>query len=72
MWNSTLDLFARRVLDLDRLPAPHARAGLAVREEPGLADLAGEGGVAAGVTKLGDLVVEGARPDVRALGKTRS
>ncbi len=71
MWNSTLDFFARRVLDLDRLPAFYARAGLAVRAQAGLADLAYERGVTAGVTELDDLVVEGARPDVGVLGKAR-
>ena len=62
-----LDLVAGRVLDLDGVPAGHARARLAVGPQADQADLASEGGIAAGVTELADLVEKRARPYVRVV-----
>jgi hypothetical protein len=63
-----VDLVARGVLDLDRVPAGHARAGLAMGPQPGLAQLAGEGRVAAAIAELDHLVIRRARPHVWVIG----
>jgi len=55
--------------DLDRGPAPHARAGLAVRTQATPAELAGEAHIAQPVAEPGDLVVQGAGPDVGVVGE---
>src|SRR5205823_3955631 len=59
-----LGLVAGRVLDLDRLPAAHSRAGLAVGPQPGETNLPGEAHVRALVAEDRDLVEQGGGPDV--------
>jgi len=55
--------------DLDRWPAPHARARLTVRTQPSHAKLAGEAHIAQPVAQPSHLVVQGAGPDVRIVGE---
>ena len=62
-----LDLLARRVGDVDRVPADDAGAGLAVGAQPGVADLAHEARVAQRVAELGDLVEQRRPPHVRVV-----
>jgi hypothetical protein len=62
-----LDLFSGGMADLDRLAALHPRAALAMRAQPGEADLAGEAHVRGGVAEPDDLVEQGTRPQVRVV-----
>src|SRR5262249_39392866 len=61
-----LDLLPRRVLDLDRWPAPHPSAGLATRPQTTTSDLAQEGHVAARIAERNHLVVQ---REARMLGR---
>jgi len=64
-----LNFLAARMLDLDGLAALHPRARLAVRAQAGGAQLPGEARICAGIPEREDLVVEGARPQVRIVSE---
>jgi hypothetical protein len=57
------------MVDLDGLPAGDAGAGLAVRAQPGQAQLAGEAHVALRVAEDHDLVEQGTGPNVGVVGE---
>jgi hypothetical protein len=57
------------MVDLDGVAPLHAMAGLAVRAEPGQADLANEARIAERVAEPPDLVEERGGPDVRVVGE---
>src|SRR6266542_155420 len=60
-----------RMVDVDRLAALNAGAGLTVRPQPPTAQRAGEARVAARVAERLDLLVQGGRPHVAVLGQPR-
>ena len=66
-----LDLLAGRMVDLDGVAALDARAGFAVRPEPGQPHLADEARVAQRIAEPADLVIEGRGPDVRVVDEPR-
>lgn len=65
------DLLTRRMRDLDRLPAGHPRAGLAVRPQPGPPQLPGETDIRQPVAQRHHLIEQRVGPQVRIIGEPR-
>jgi hypothetical protein len=66
-----LDLLTRRMADLDRLPAPHARARLAVRPQAREAQLPGEAHIRPVITQRHDLIEQRRHPQMRIISEPR-